>query len=130
MKPLPQKITQDEIQCTRFEGNLQFDSPYYSNADDIYIKAHTQRYISASAEMTFLLDSELFYSQNTHVKPHGVRSFYIHYACPISFLSLLSNEREVIINHHAPSRIQERITASNTGAEFTGELNAFKNLVC
>lgn len=128
-RPAPDSITQEEIQAVRLEGDLQFNSPYFTNADDLYILAHTMRYLSASAEITFQLDSELFYSHNNNVKPHEVKQFYVHYMCPTGFLSLPKYEREVIISHIAPSRVQERITAKNTGARFKGEYNGLQNLV-
>ena len=128
-RPYPKVIHQDEMQCIRFEANLYLDSAYSSDVDEVYVIARSQNYLATSPEITFQYDAETFLCRNKNIEPHTKKSFFVHYSSPAYFLGLTQNEREVIISHIAPSRVQERVNVRNTGPKFEGELNGFKNLV-
>ncbi|KAH7827450.1 putative dolichyl-diphosphooligosaccharide-protein glycosyltransferase subunit 1 precursor [Monocercomonoides exilis] len=127
--PLPREITQDEIQCSRLNGNLHFPSQYQTNSEDFYIRVHTDRYIAATQALTFDQEAELFSAHFNSAPSDKEEQFFVHYTCPTSYLTAIGYTRQIIVNQLAPSRIQEHYDVKNTGASFKGELNAFKNMV-
>lgn len=124
LKPLPEKITQSDIQLVLFQDSAHFLAPYPVKTQSVTLTLPGARIESYSnIENTKIQGSEIKYGPYENVPQFSYVPVAVHFESNKPFAVARELEREIEISHWGNVQITEHYKLAHDGAQSKGEFS-------
>ncbi|XP_028784711.1 dolichyl-diphosphooligosaccharide--protein glycosyltransferase subunit 1A [Neltuma alba] len=124
LRPIPEKITQSDIQLVLFQESAHYLSPYDVKVQSLSVKLPDARIESyTKLENTKLHGSEIKYGPYENLSPFSYLPIVIHFESNHPFAVAKELIREVEISHWGNVQVTEHYSLVHAGAQSKGEFS-------
>lgn len=130
LRPIPEKITQADLQLVAFQDGAHYLSPYAVQAQSLTIKLPEPRVESyTKLENAKFSGSEIKYGPYDNVPAFSYSPIVVHFVSNKPFAVARELVREIEISHWGNVQITETYNIVHSGAELTGEFSRYISIL-